>query len=245
MQGRGRHAGRIGARRQIGGRSIIDKIDQALGRSDRPAAALAKGSLFKGQLIVQTRQGPTRCQHGDVRQLQLHDDGGIGEGGIAFGKGHAVDHQGIVPGGCRYDIASRTHAETVDTTALHLLDKTVGGRRQKFASRLAMVLDPVDQPLGMLHAHAHGKGLGFQGNLLGQQHFINIPGTVPGGQDHGAPMDAPPILEYHTGDATLIDRQPHDLLPKTNFAAMGLDGGPHGRDNGRQAVGADVGLCIV
>ena len=55
-----------------------------------------------------------------------------------------------------------------------------------------MVPGFIDQGLGMLHAHSHGKTLGFQPAVPGQEHLIYILRGMTGCQDHfpGSVLDS-------------------------------------------------------
>ena len=92
---------------------------------------------------------------------------------------------------------ARAHAKRVNPTAINLLHKPVGRRREAISARLAMVLNLIYQCLGMFHPHPHGKALGFQDNSGFQQHPIDIPGAVAGGQDHRLSVNKAASFEAH------------------------------------------------
>lgn len=51
------------------------------------------------------------------------------------------------------------------------------------------VLNPVDEPLGMLDPEPDGQGLGLHGHACKVQHPVRVPGAVPGGQEEKRTID--------------------------------------------------------
>ena len=64
---------------------------------------------------------------------------------------------------------------------IYLLHKAVSRRWQVEISYGAMILDMVDQVLGMFDAYAECEGFGFNNNFFLLKQLKNIPCAVPGG----------------------------------------------------------------
>ena len=84
--------------------------------------------------------------------------------------------------------AAGTHAEGKDAPPRRLAGQAVTGRGQGRVARGVMVEHPVDQGLGMLDAHAHGKGLGLQEHAAPMQEVVDVACRMARGQNHGVAL---------------------------------------------------------
>ena len=107
-----------------------------------------------------------------------------------------------------------------------------------------MVLYAVDEFLRMLHAHAHGPRLGFEGHAGRVEEAIDVAGRMTGGQHHGAAVHTRAVGQRHAAHRTVGQQQAGDARPEADLAATVQYGLPHGPDDGRQLVGADVRMGV-
>ena len=110
------------------------------------------------------------------------------------------------------------------------------------------VLLMADVPLPVLDAHPHGKIFPLHRHARLPEHGKGIPGRVPGGQNQG--VGGQKILplggfHLHPGQSPPGDRQPGQLVAKTDVAAQGDQLLPDGSHHLSEHVGTDVGLVGI
>ena len=90
-------------------------------------------------------------------------------------------------GGGGYDYSAGTHAEGVNAPSAGLGHEGICGGRKIFPpALLTVVLDLINEVLGMLQPHADCHIPGLNVITAIQQEVVDIVGTVPGGKDDGA-----------------------------------------------------------
>lgn len=109
-----------------------------------------------------------------------------------------------------------------------------------------MVLAGIHERLGMFNAHAHGKGLLFQGQPLRQHHAVHVPRAVPGSQQNGVRRKFPAIRTDRAAYAAAVRGTEQMLHPRVemDFPARAQDGFPDGFHDAGQQVGADVRMGV-
>ena len=103
----------------------------------------------------------------------------------------------------------------------------------------------VDFRLQMLDTYAHGKGLGLHGDAHAVQHPKGIPCAVTDGEDAVVAVDDLAVLQFHTGEGVVLGLQIGDLGVEADLAAQGDDLVADVLDNGKQHIGAHMGLGII
>ena len=208
-------------------------------------AAPRAGQLLELLLELQTRQlAPLVAQVGEVLKPDFGHQTRVGEGRRAAAGRHAVDHRLRGVGHRRDDEAAGTHAEGVDAAPGLLADKRIGRRRKILAAPFAVVLDGVDERLGVLDAHAHGEGLRLEPHAAARQQLVDVARRVSRGEDDSRRLDAfvaaahpceASAAQFEVGHPPLEEELPPGVENR-------LPDGPH--DVG-QAVGTDVGVRLV
>ena len=106
------------------------------------------------------------CEHPDAEILRanLHEKRGVRHARIALVAAHAVRRDTKKLGRRRDDLSARAHAEGIRAPAAHLvlIREAIVGDRQAHIPSILSVLRTIDEFLGMLDAHAHGKRLRLQ-----------------------------------------------------------------------------------
>lgn len=145
----------------------MKEIAQALRRGKIIPAAVGKGPLLDGRLPLAPGQD---AGAGEILRLQCDKQRSIGIFAAAAGIAHTVGHDPAQTGGRGDDIAARAHAECEGTAAAgQMHGQLIICRREPLWVPGRAVLGGVDQRLGVLDAHAHGKGLALHGKAgLGQ-----------------------------------------------------------------------------
>ena len=118
----------------------------------------------------------------NVLRIDLHDHAGVGEPAASGRVRHAIHHDGLRLGLGRHQDTSRTHAEREDAALAHLLGERIF-RRGHPRLPLSVVADVVDQGLRMLHTDSHREALGLKRAVLGDEHVVDVPCRVAGGED--------------------------------------------------------------
>ncbi len=109
----------------------------------------------------------------------------IGIFAVAARKAHTVGDDAVQPLDAA-TTAARTHAEGEDTAAAGQMQRQLIIRRgERLGARSRAVLRGVDQALGMLDAHADGKGLLHQVTPAWPEAIEGIAGAVADGEHHG------------------------------------------------------------
>ena len=110
------------------------------------------------------------------------------------------------------------------------------------------ILCLIDKALGMLNAHAHGKGLADHGKAVLVQSLKGIPSTVPDGQDHMIRFKGPGLSRRFIFNGTDMpvfpDESCHPGL-KADLAAQGTDVFPDSDDAVGQLVRSDMRFGII
>ena len=268
MQGRSDETGVVARFRQLGREPIVDKIGHALRRCRLRAPTLHPSRAFDallqphhaqrvrfvgecsvafGQRLVLQRLGHPRSEAVvEVFGTGFDHHARIRPTTAAVGGTHAVDHQLFGAGGGGHDEAARAHAEGIHAAPVHLLHEGIFGRGEVAAASLAVViLNLVDEMGRMLQTHAHGHPFLFDLHSRGVQIAINVAGGVSGGEHHGAfPLVA--AGRAHTLHALSVGREEEriDTRAKMHLTARFDDLPPHGGDDAREAVGANVGVRV-
>ena len=110
------------------------------------------------------------------------------------------------------------------------------------------VLGLVHHKLGMLDAHAHGKGLWLHGDTHAVQHGKGVPGAVPNGEDQAAAAQtlcARRRGELHAVQAAVFHTNPGESGLKTHFASQRKDSCTQILHHGKQHVRTHMGLGVV
>ena len=116
------------------------------------------------ELDSRQRSGAGRAE---VLGLDRDDQPGVGERRVAAREAHAVDDHAVGLGRRRHDPAARAHAEAVDAALARGGRQLVEGRRQLGVARGGAVLDPIDERLRVLDAHADRDRLALDGDAGG------------------------------------------------------------------------------
>ena len=110
------------------------------------------------------------------------------------------------------------------------------------------VLSLIDETLGMLNAHAHGKGLADHGKAVLVQLLKGIPGTVPDGQYHMIRLKGPGLssfLIFNGTDMPVFPDEPCHPGLKADLAAQGTDVFPDPDDAVGQLVCSDMRFGLI
>ena len=183
MQRTGNHSRGIAALRQIKAHLAIHEIHHTLGGSCLFPVALQPAGALQLFLIFHEPQG-TVASH--ILGVHLHHHAAVAPCRAAIGGRHSVDDNLLRTGSCRNDKASGTHAEGIDTTAVHLRDEGIFGCRQIVATAVsAMVLYLVYQLTGMFQAHTDGQPLCLNLNAGLVQIAIDIASRMSSSKNDG------------------------------------------------------------
>ena len=207
--------------------------------------ALTARRLLESLLELQPRQfAPLRPEVFEIRQAHLGNQSRVGIGRRAAAGRHAVhDRLGRI-GHRRDDESSGAHAEGVDAAPALLAHERIGGGRQVLAARRTVVLDRVDERLGVFDAHAHSEGLGLDTHAAGMEQFVDVARRVARGQHHGSPLD-PLVARADTADTAVAEQQVRYAAVETEQAARIEDRPADVPDDIGELVGADMGMRLV
>lgn len=148
--------------------------------------------------------------------------------------------------GGRYDISAGAHAKRVYSAVVDARQHRVFGCWQVFTTALRrVVLQAVDEFLGVFEAHAYGDAFGLDVDALVAQEVVDVACRVPCGEEY-RPVPLAPVAVGDAGHGGLVvvENQAGDTCAEMYLAARGKDGFAHGLDDGRQTVGADVRMRV-
>lgn len=246
VEGRGDTMAHVVALVEARGGLAAQEVDEPLRRGVDAAAGNLEGPLFDSFLKIEQgegRRGTIFLRH-NIFKTDGDGDAAVGEAAVAGGIAHTVDHLLSASGSGRHDDTTRAHAEGEDPVTTHLGDEAVGGRRQQRAVALAVVLYLVDELLGMLHADAEGEGLGLEEPAATGEEFVDVACRMAGGQDDGGGLY---FIASGINDAaytSVFDEEVGNTGVEMVFSSMIYNCFTHARDDGRQAVGADMGVDV-
>ena len=170
---RGRDQSRgIGATRQVKAQLAIDEICHALGRSRLFHVCLLPANPFQLLLIVHHTQHIVTL---NILWTHFNYHSAITPLRSTICRTHAVHHDLLRASSSRNDKATRTHAETIDATPLHLSHKRIlCGRKPLASTFLVMVLNLIYQLRRMLQSNTYGNTLCFYLYLYFRQIAVNV-----------------------------------------------------------------------
>ena len=161
----------------------IHKINHALGGSRLLHVALLPTCAFQLFLILHKAQGTLAR---NILRMHLHHHATIAPCRTAIGGRHSVDDNLLRTGSCRNDKASGTHAEGIDSAAVHLCDKGIFGSWQVMPTTiLIVVLYLVDEFTRMFKAYTDSQPFSFNLNAGLVQIAIDIAGRMSSSKDDG------------------------------------------------------------
>ena len=139
--------------------TLLHEVGHSLGGSRLLVLALLPAGCL--QLLLKHHH----AQHfvaGNVLGASLHHHSAVAPFCATVGRTHAIDNNLFRPCGGRDDKASRTHAETVNASAVDLRHHIVFRCGQISATSLRIVIhNLVDKVGGMLKPNTYGYSLGF------------------------------------------------------------------------------------
>src|SRR5436190_7447330 len=89
---------------------------------------------------------------------------------ISFGRRPAIHHKLIWISGSRSNDTTGTHAKRENTFSINLVNQAIRRWWKKFIPNQAMILNRIDQRLGMLNPNSQSKWFDFNFNFLVMQH---------------------------------------------------------------------------
>ena len=107
-----------------------------------------------------------------------------------------------------------------------------------------MVLYLVDEFLRMLHTHTEGERLGLEPPATACKKFIDVAGRMTRGEDNGITLDAGAVGCDHSTYTSVLENQVGYTGVEMIFATAFNNRFAHTRNNGRQTVGADMGMDV-
>lgn len=134
MQGAGYESGCIGRGIQFAAQPSVHEIGHSLSRCCLALVALKPALTFQPLLEVKHRLS------GNVFWPYLNHHTAVAPPPVTVRGAHAVYYNLFRATGSWYDEATRTHAEAIYTTTVHLPNHTVFGRRQPFPASLPAVI---------------------------------------------------------------------------------------------------------
>ena len=127
---------------------------------------------------------------------------------------------------------------------IDLGDEIVFGSRQVFTTaQHAVILDLVDDALGVFKSHTHGNALGLEGDAAVMQHLVNVACRMARGQDNRT-AECLASRCFNARHLATVDNEVGDAGLEMDLATAAQDGLAHGLDDARQFVAADVGMGI-
>ena len=188
MQGTAHQSGGIRTFGQIIAQPTIHKVGHALCRCGLPHVALLPAEPFYMFLKAHHAQGII-ASFGKglltILRFHLHHHATVAPCCAAVAGTHAVHHNLLFVGGGRNNKTARTHAETIDATALRLGHKRIFGCRKIAATTIfVVILNLVDKLAGVLQTHAHGYAFGFDFDVGIVQIAVDIACAVARSQNH-------------------------------------------------------------
>ena len=184
-----------------------------------------------------------------VLGMHLNDHAAVTPCCAAVARTHTVDHDLRFAGGSGNNKATRTHAETVHATAVHLRNESIFcGREICSAAVLVVILYLVNQRTGVFQPHTYGNALGFDFNLRFVQIAVDVACTVPRGQYHRTTelrhLVCFQINRFDTFDLIALDKQTGHLCQEMYLAATPENRVAHVLNDAWKLVGADMRVGI-
>ena len=209
-----------GVREEVADRLGRSRVRRTKCASIFPAAsrqAAAELIRIPLQLALEGDAGQ-RIVAGQVVGAHLHEQRRVSIGPGAGVAAHAVRAEQPLLAGGRHHLPARTHAETVDApTVVGLHRQLVVSRPENRMARRRAVLGLVHEGLGMLNAHAHGKGLAGHVRPGLANHLEGVTRRVPAGQ-HGAISGE----DFRRSRALIDEANAHDTRRFVIFAGSPL-----------------------
>ena len=160
---------------------------------------------------------------------------------------HAVGYQPPLLRGGGYHLAAGTDAEGKGGAAVRQVAGQLvvgGGQFLPGGAKLSQR----DSALGVLDAHADGKGLLFHGNAGLQQHLEGVSGGVAGGEDQCVTRQIIASLRAfysQSGYRPIPEDETGELMAEAHVAAQADQFLSNIFDHVPQHIGTDVGLVLV
>ena len=220
------------------------EILYGLGRGMIISAAQLEGSLLPVSLESNSGQ---RVVGAEVGGTHPHQKTAVDIFAVSGPMAHAVGYQPpLLRGGC-YHLAAGTDAEGKGGAAVRQVAGQLvvgGGQFLPGGAKLSQR----DSALGVLDAHADGKGLLFHGNAGLQQHLEGVSGGVAGGEDQCVTRQIIASLRAfysQSGYRPIPEDETGELMAEAHVAAQADQFLSNIFDHVPQHVGTDVGLVLV
>ena len=110
--------------------------------------------------------------------------------------------------------------------------------------RAVMILNPVNQSLGMFHPNPDRKWLGLDEDIFPVKQLEDITGGMTGCQNHGIRRYFSCSFHPNTIYPAAFHHQIRDPGFKMDFSAMRQDGFPNGFYHARKSIGSDMRMGI-
>ncbi len=241
-------AGEVAGWGEGGGVFAGEEIGDALGGGDLAAAAGGLGGGFEGFLKGHAGEDAVFGLEGlGILGFDGDDHAAVGEGGVPAGEAHAVDDDFVVFGGGGDDEAAGAHAKGVDAAVVDFGGEAVAGGGEQAGAFLMpgkVVLEVVDERLGMLDAQADGEGFLFEADVLRVQLTVDVAGGVAGGEDEAVGGELASVGGGDASDGAVVDQEAVDPCAEMDFAAGRSDRFAQGHDDFGEEVGTDVGVGV-
>ena len=127
---------------------------------------------------------------------------------------------------------------------IDLRHKIIFSGRQIFtSSQHTVILNLVNDALGVFQAHTHGNALGFDCDIAVVEHLIDVTGRVTCSQNNRAIKELA-SCSFHACHTTVLDNESSHPGLEVYLTSALQNGFPHRLDDTRQLVTADMGMGI-
>ena len=139
---------------------------------------------------------------------------------------------------------TRAHAKGIYASVTNLLHHRIGCRREVFTAVNTVILNLINQLLGMFDANSQSKSLCFQSDAVLSQKIVNVPRRMTSGQHYGNTFHFIPILEHNTFSPAIFDNQIRNSGVKMILAPGLLNCIPYGSNDLWQHVCTNMRMCF-